>query len=616
MYITKSLISIVVCVAVIVGIAATASAQPAVVVNGTQIEGGEHLVVIQDVMMMPLTPLAEAIEADYTWDDQERLITITRQGKTVEMWVGFLITTIDGQVDQAEASPFLVDTTIFVPLNFIIRAFEGHVSYDAASRTAGIDLGGAGETQETIQGVIIQVYEGTPLSLLIRNNATNETSVFAVASDAQITRGPAGQQPSPAQPGDLQAGDTISATVVNATVQSVTASYTETAGGQEQPSQLQHMRVTIGGVTGQYLLLEAGEALPVAPEAEILDNQGNPINLGDLQKDDQVLLIVDTGTGNVVRAVREAAAGAPAGDTTPPQFTGVKPVHNETVNDSSTLVRCSYADGDSGINPAATVIIFDHRDVTAEADINARRVEYQAANLADGAHGVDVTITDQAGNTNRNQWTFVVQNPPGTHILSVKHNAQETVGANETIEVTASVARPGGEMTWSIGTIKQDMQMQRVGTSNTYRGSYQVQVGDHGRGRVAVSYTPPNASQAFTAQAEGTVKISGQVPDALKVVQPREGIEPPEELVVKGYAPADTRIRVKVHFEKKLFFDLSHDMDPQIVTVGRDGSWETEPFQLKHPIYGWGHGYKVTVELLKADSDTIIASVTRNLQGK
>ncbi|MFP3903185.1 MAG: copper amine oxidase N-terminal domain-containing protein [Armatimonadota bacterium] len=596
-------------------VTSTAQAQPTLAVNGQEVTMEAPLAVIGDAIMAPLAPFAEAIEAEHSWNEDERLITIIRGQKKVEMWSGYLITAVDGQTQQSEASPFVVGTTIYIPVRFVVEAFGGHVSYDPAVETVAIDLASGTGQMQTIQGVIVQVYQGTPTYLLMRDNATNDTMILPLAENAQLTRAPEGAQPVAAQPGELEAGDNITATVVNGQLESVSATYAAGGGADQQP-QLQHIRTTLGGATGDYLLLEGNQALRLSQTAEILDNAGNPINATDLQAGDRVLLIVDTTSNTVARVVRETVADAQTGDTTKPRFTGLTPVNNQTVQENDVLIRTRYTDAESGINPAATVIIFDGKDVTAEADVKAERMEYQATDLANGPHGVDVTITDQAGNTNRNQWTFVVASPADKQILSVKHNAEGPLGANQTLEVTAKVARPGGDIKWRIGNFKKDLTMERVGTTNTYRGTYTVRTGESGSGKITVSYRPPNETEWQTLQTEDTIQIKGQVPEALKVTTPKEGVEAPEKLVVDGYAPANHRIRVKIRANKKRFFDMSHDLDPQEVTVGENGRWATEEFGLKEAIYGWSDSYDVTIELLPPEGDTVIASVARHLKGR
>ncbi len=596
-------------------VTATAQAQPTLAVNGQEVTMGAPLAVIGDAIMAPLSSFAEAIEAEHNWNEDERLITITQGQTKVELWSGYLITAVDGQTQQSEASPFVVGTTIYIPVRFVVEAFGGHVSYDPAVETVAIDLASGTGQMQTIQGVIVQVYQGTPTYLLMRDNATNDTMILPLAENAQLTRAPEGAQAVAAQPGDLEAGDNITATVVNGELESVSATYAAGGGADQQP-QLQHIRTTLGGATGDYLLLEGNQALQLSQTAEILDNAGNPINATDLQAGDRVLLIVDTTSNTVVRVVRETAADAQTGDTTKPRFTGLTPVNNQTVEENDVLIRTRSTDAESGINPAATVIIFDGQDVTAEADVNAERVEYQATDLANGPHGVDVTITDQAGNTNRNQWTFVVASPADKQILSIKHNAEGPLGANQTLQVTAKVARPGGDIKWRIGDFKEDLTMERVGTTNAYRGTYTVRTGESGSGKITVSYRPPNETEWQTLQTEDTIQIKGQVPEALKVTTPKEGVEAPEKLVVDGYAPANHRIRVKIRANKKRFFDMSHDLDPQVVTVGENGRWATEEFGLKEAIYGWSDSYDVTIELLPPEGDTIIASVVRHLKGR
>ena len=98
----------------------------------------------------------------------------------------------------------------------------------------------------------------------------------------------------------------------------------------------------------------------------------------------------------------------PAGDNRPPRLVNLTPRDGETVlAGPPILVSGNFEDRVSGVDPASVRIVVSGRNVTPEAQIDARSFSYRS-NLPAGRHTVEVTARDNAGNVLRQGWSFDV----------------------------------------------------------------------------------------------------------------------------------------------------------------------------------------------------------------
>lgn len=610
-------------------IATAAMAQPVtpqVMFNGQQLDGGEKLVVIENTLLLPMQTLFDALEAEATYLPQEQhKITATRGNDVLNMWLGSTMLVINDRPVGADVSPTMVGYTIYVPLKAVVEAFEGSVLYEADTATAYISATvptsrsgrpSAGQTQ-VMRGVILQTYPGTPGSLLARDDATATTRLVTLSPRCQIVRSAeAGQNPQRARLTDLRPGDLVEIALSGDEASRIVATPSTPASTETgQGPQLQHMRVQIVGVAGRHLMLAGGNTILVADSASILDQNSQVIPLTALQPQDRLLVILDTANNFAVRIVREASAGQKQQDTTPPTFSSITPANDSVLSDSSPLIVGRFSDDQSGINIAATTMLLNGEDVTAQAVVTEDRIEYQAAYLPDGPHQLDFTITDKAGNTRRRQWGFTIQSPADRQILAVSHNADKPLVAGEILMVTMKVARPDGQAFWQIGDWKEGIVMQKVGTTNTYIGSYQVAPDDRITAPIAVSYRPPQGTwQKLTAEKE--VTIGAGPAGEIEVTSPQPDEVAADKIVISGTATAGHQVLVKIRYNKQRFFDMSHDLPEQTITVGADGKWQTRPVDADQGLYGRADTYDIRAELLGKDTQEVIAVVELTLRSR
>ncbi len=115
--------------------------------------------------------------------------------------------------------------------------------------------------------------------------------------------------------------------------------------------------------------------------------------------------IADT-TGN-----KGLAASAFTVDTLAP--TGALTSPGALTNNPAPTVRVTYSDATSGVEPASVRLFVDGADVTAEASVSGEAVSFTpTAPLADGAHSVNVTLADRAGNAASIAGAFAVDTFP------------------------------------------------------------------------------------------------------------------------------------------------------------------------------------------------------------
>lgn len=116
-----------------------------VLVNGTAIEMDVAPVIVNDRTMVPMRAIFEALGANVTWIETDRLIVAT-QGETV------IVMQIDNErmiVDKAgeeknepiilDAAPFILNDRTLVPARAVSEALDATVDWDADTRTVTVN---------------------------------------------------------------------------------------------------------------------------------------------------------------------------------------------------------------------------------------------------------------------------------------------------------------------------------------------------------------------------------------------------------------------------------------------------------------------------------------------
>lgn len=124
-------------------------------------------------------------------------------------------------------------------------------------------------------------------------------------------------------------------------------------------------------------------------------------------------------------------------DITPPTISNMTPVADSEINQNTQEISLTVTDTLSGVKADSIVLKLDDATVTHSYDAETGKVLFNAENLTDGIHSVNITVSDNAGNESSATWQFNVQlRVPGSEYL-LFHNSQngqlDISGGNKTI---------------------------------------------------------------------------------------------------------------------------------------------------------------------------------------
>ncbi|MCL2286278.1 MAG: copper amine oxidase N-terminal domain-containing protein [Firmicutes bacterium] len=91
--------------------------------------GAPFIDVATDRMMMPLRTLSEALGVEVDWDSATRSAIIF-------LPTGTLVIPVDEMLPDGMGSVLLVNDRAFIPLRFVMYAFDAAVEWDSANRAA------------------------------------------------------------------------------------------------------------------------------------------------------------------------------------------------------------------------------------------------------------------------------------------------------------------------------------------------------------------------------------------------------------------------------------------------------------------------------------------------
>lgn len=87
--------------------------------------------------MIPLRAMADAFGFQVEWEQSERKITLTKDGKQIVLYIGKPEMSVDGQsVLLTEAVPMMKHNVTFLPVRPLAEIIGSEVEWDAGTRTA------------------------------------------------------------------------------------------------------------------------------------------------------------------------------------------------------------------------------------------------------------------------------------------------------------------------------------------------------------------------------------------------------------------------------------------------------------------------------------------------
>ncbi|WP_321430948.1 DUF1616 domain-containing protein [uncultured Methanolobus sp.] len=95
-------------------------------------------------------------------------------------------------------------------------------------------------------------------------------------------------------------------------------------------------------------------------------------------------------------------------DRVDPTVESFSPGDDATVETDSPSIKASYSDDRAGIDKTEVTLLVNGIDVTNDAEVDYSSIYYLAQGLENGEVEVQLIVTDQAGNTKEEEWTFYV----------------------------------------------------------------------------------------------------------------------------------------------------------------------------------------------------------------
>ena len=282
------------------------------------------------------------------------------------------------------------------------------------------------------------------------------------------------------------------------------------------------------------------------------------------------------------------AAGLLSIDSQPPKITDFGPAQNTGIESDRPVIYAAFSDGPgTGVNPAATRVSVDGRDVTADAEVAGALFTYRPpAPLAAGSHVVSVSIADRAGNAAASSWSFQVSTSRLVQSFTTNEPSGQAVGAGSTIVFTLAAA-PGGKASASIGSLAKNIALKET-DPGVYVGEYTVRPGDTLGNAPALARFTARDGTTVLKNLPTTLNLAAGPPPAPRIIEPKNSdyVDGSAPLVVRGRGLPNSTVRVTVSYTSKALggiLPVSGQGGTRDVGVGRDGLWETEgiPLQTK-----------------------------------
>ena len=105
-------------------------------------------------------------------------------------------------------------------------------------------------------------------------------------------------------------------------------------------------------------------------------------------------------------------------DAVPPSLAITAPAPAVVINDTTPEIRIAYADGGSGVNLASLQVLVDGGNITGSCTAGSASATCEPPPLAGGAHAVQATLSDAAGNAAQASLAFELLVGPGLHTVT------------------------------------------------------------------------------------------------------------------------------------------------------------------------------------------------------
>ena len=140
----KKIIAIVMCMCTLISFAVTGNAQNDVkiLLDGTEMKSDVAAFIENDRTMVPARAIFESMGAQVTWDAENKTVLMVRQKgsefTSVVLQIGLDYAFVNSERVELDSPAMIKNDRTFVPLRFVIEAFDEGIKWDGETKTVSI----------------------------------------------------------------------------------------------------------------------------------------------------------------------------------------------------------------------------------------------------------------------------------------------------------------------------------------------------------------------------------------------------------------------------------------------------------------------------------------------
>lgn len=493
-------------------------------------------------VLVPLRGVMEKLGAYVGWDPQNQMVTANRGDVDIELTIGRNFARVNGKEVALDVPAQIYRGSTLVPLRFMSEALGADVKWNASTNSVDISttvVAGGGNPPPT----------------------TGNTAVAITSFDVDRPDG------------YLRRGSVIRFTMVG--TPGGTASL-QIPGVTEE---IMLRETQAGTYTGSYTVPNREEAINIAKASAI-----GRLKIGNTERLIQSGISLDF-------------------DTAGPKIGSLTPEPDTRVNRPRPNITATFDDANgSGVDQDTVRILLDGKNVTQDATVTGALVAYKPDTaLGAGVHEVEIRARDRAGNEVSRHWSFRVTQSADV-IKSFDYEAKDGLRAGE--EVTfLLIGEPGGTATYTIGDRIRARRMDEV-EPGKYVGTYTIRQADQFDDMAVTARLKTKSGEEYTIDASkrfGT--IGGGTLTAPKISEPEAGTKLPSVLVIRGTAPANSRVQIRIDYNRSVLgaLNLRGVAFDEIIDVDSSGHFETKDIRITGIAGSSGTEYTITATTLGAN---------------
>ncbi|HEY3328836.1 MAG TPA: stalk domain-containing protein [Capsulimonadaceae bacterium] len=272
-------------------------------------------------------------------------------------------------------------------------------------------------------------------------------------------------------------------------------------------------------------------------------------------------------------------------DSKPPVVSNEIPSSTGEVSNGRPRISATLDDGSgSGIDPNASKVFLDGRDVTNDAIIQPHFVTYQSNSvLSDGDHRVRLLIVDAVGNATSRDWTFTVAASKGL-VTSLESNLAQSgnrLTPGKPLRVTLR-AQPGGRASFSISGVEANTPMTET-SPGVYTGEYIARVGATAKNAPVDVKFISKSGAVVTTPLDAQLNIDAGLPVKPTITSPKPDDTVPGHVIITGKAAPNATLQIDVMFKSPALFGVFANTgkaaSTQVVADAK-GLWHTDDLKL------------------------------------